>query len=197
MPIAMRCSPTDDEFVATHSVPTPRRRPLISLVAAATLALGLAACSTTDGTGGGASGTGGAGSGSGVTGSGLGGVDSRSASQFREALAREGVSDRVLFATDSSDLSAEARALVERWARLMNQYSGVKTTIEGHADERGTREYNLALGERRAVAVRNYLTSLGVRQRVDTVSYGKEKPAVVGASEASWSQNRRGVLLVE
>lgn len=179
------------------SVPglTRRRFPALAAFAVAA-AMGLAACSTTDGSGGAGGGEGastaGRGVDRGVTGAALSG------DQLREALAREGVSDRVLFGYDSSDLSPEARATVEKWARILNQAGGTRVVIEGHCDERGTREYNLALGERRAVAVRNYLTSLGVNgARMQTISYGKEKPVVVGSSEQSWAQNRRGVLAVE
>ena len=79
----------------------------------------------------------------------------------------------------------------------MAQYPNLNITVEGHADERGTREYNLALGERRANAVKNYLVALGVDpRRVTTVSFGKERPAVPGANDAAWSQNRRGVTKV-
>jgi peptidoglycan-associated lipoprotein len=87
---------------------------------------------------------------------------------------------------------------VEKWARVLNQAGGTRVAIEGHCDERGTREYNLALGERRANSVRNYLTSLGIpAARVQTISFGKEKPVVVGSNEQSWAQNRRGVLAID
>jgi peptidoglycan-associated lipoprotein len=163
-------------------------------------ALALGACSTTDGTGGTAGGTGNAGTGAGGAGSvdrgALGPV--LNADQLREALARQGVSDRILFGYDSADLTADARATIEKWARILNQAGGTRVVIEGHCDERGTREYNLALGERRATAVRNYLTSVGIAAtRVQTISYGKEKPVVVASNEASWSQNRRGVLAID
>ena len=79
----------------------------------------------------------------------------------------------------------------------MKQYSNVTLTVEGHCDERGTREYNIALGERRAQAMKNYLIGLGVAaDRLSTISYGKERPAVLGSSEAAWSQNRRAVAVV-
>lgn len=107
------------------------------------------------------------------------------------------VGDRVFFDFDKSDLKPEARRTIERWAAWLKQYPNVTVTIEGHCDERGTREYNLALGERRANAAKNFLTSLGVdARRVSTISYGKERPAVVGSNEAAWSQNRRGVMVV-
>jgi peptidoglycan-associated lipoprotein len=164
--------------------------------------LALGACSTTDGTGGTAGGAGsGAGGGAGGGGAGI----DRAAlgpvlnpDQLREALAREGVSDRILFGYDSSDLTPAARATIEKWARILTQAGGTRVVIEGHCDERGTREYNLALGERRATAVRNYLTSIGVAAaRVQTISYGKEKPVVVASNEQSWAQNRRGVLAID
>ena len=80
----------------------------------------------------------------------------------------------------------------------MKQYPSVSIMVEGHADERGTREYNIALGEKRASAVRNYLIANGVEpSRLQTISYGKERPAVMGAEETSWAQNRRGVLVVQ
>lgn len=108
------------------------------------------------------------------------------------------VGDRVFFETDSSDLTASARVTLENQATWLRQYPSLGVTIEGHADERGTREYNLALGERRASAARNYLIALGVApSRINTISYGKERPAVPGSNDASWSQNRRGVTKVQ
>lgn len=108
------------------------------------------------------------------------------------------VGDRVFFGYDRSDLTPDARSTLERQAQWLSQYQNVSIVIEGHADERGTREYNLALGERRASAVRNYLIALGVSPtRIRTISYGKERPAVVGSNPAAWAQNRRGVTVVE
>ena len=107
------------------------------------------------------------------------------------------VGDRVFFDTDRSDLSGAARGTLDRQAAWLQQYASVAVTVEGHADERGTREYNLALGERRANSVRNYLVSLGIpASRITTVSYGKERPAVVGSNPQAWSQNRRGVTVI-
>lgn len=107
------------------------------------------------------------------------------------------VGDRVLFEYDSSDLTPEARRTLERQAAWLRRFSDVKVTIEGHCDERGTREYNLALGERRANAVSNFLVALGVdSSRVRTISYGKERPVALGSNDTAWSQNRRGVTLV-
>lgn len=108
------------------------------------------------------------------------------------------VGDRVYFGYDQNDLTAEARTQIERQAQWLKQYGNVNVMVEGHCDERGTREYNLALGEKRATAVRNYLIAQGVSaNRVQSISYGKERPAVMGADETSWAQNRRGVLVVQ
>jgi peptidoglycan-associated lipoprotein len=108
------------------------------------------------------------------------------------------VGDRVFFAYNESDLSSEARATLDRQAAWLKKYGTVNITVEGHCDERGTREYNLALGERRATAVKNYLVADGIGAgRVKTISYGKERPAVVGSNEAAWAQNRRGVTVVQ
>ncbi|MFC7333292.1 peptidoglycan-associated lipoprotein Pal [Rhodocista pekingensis] len=107
------------------------------------------------------------------------------------------VGDRVFFGFDRFDLTPEATATLDRQAAWLKQYPNVTVTVEGHADERGTREYNLALGERRATAVKNYLTALGVdTARVQTISYGKERPAVLGSDESAWAQNRRGVTVI-
>lgn len=107
------------------------------------------------------------------------------------------VGDRIFFATDSYQLDSEARTILDGQAGWLNQNSGSYITIEGHADERGTREYNLALGERRASAVKNYLTALGVdASRVNVVSYGKERPAVPGSNPTAWAQNRRAVTKI-
>ncbi len=107
------------------------------------------------------------------------------------------VGDRVFYDYDSNDLRPEARATVEALAVWMNSYPATTIAVEGHADERGTREYNLALGERRANSVRDYLVALGVGpNRLSTISYGKERPAVLGSNEEAWAQNRRGVFVV-
>lgn len=107
------------------------------------------------------------------------------------------VGDRVFFGYDRFDLTPEARATLEKQAQWINQYAGLSLTVEGHSDERGTREYNLALGERRANSVKNYLIALGVdAARVETISYGKERPAVPGSDDTSYAQNRRGVTKI-
>lgn len=110
----------------------------------------------------------------------------------------QNVGDRVFFDFDSSTLSTDARAVLDRQSAWLGKYSAVKVTVEGHCDERGTREYNLALGERRASAVRNYLVAKGVpADRVNTISYGKERPEVVGSNDSAWARNRRGVTTVQ
>jgi peptidoglycan-associated lipoprotein len=107
------------------------------------------------------------------------------------------VGDRVFFDFDRYELKPEARNTVERWAGWLKKYPQVTAAIEGHADERGTREYNLGLGERRATSARNYLIALGVnRDRLRTISYGKERPVCTASNEACWTQNRRAVLMV-
>jgi peptidoglycan-associated lipoprotein len=111
---------------------------------------------------------------------------------------QKNVGDRVFFDTDKIDVKPEGRTTLERQAEWLKRYPNVTVTIEGHADERGTREYNLALGDRRATSVKNILASLGVDpRRLHTISYGKERPAVVGSNEAAWAQNRRGVTVVD
>ena len=107
------------------------------------------------------------------------------------------VGDRVFFGFDSFDLTGEGQDILNRQAEWLNTYPNTGIVVEGHADERGTREYNLALGERRAVAVKNYLVALGIdASRIETISYGKERPAVVGSNEGAWSRNRRGVTVI-
>lgn len=107
------------------------------------------------------------------------------------------VGDRVFFLTDSTSLTQQARSILERQAQWLVRYPNYPITIEGHADERGTREYNLALGARRAAATRDYLTARGVpRNRIRTISYGKERPVAVCNDISCWSQNRRAVTLL-
>ena len=107
------------------------------------------------------------------------------------------VGDRVFFDTNSSELSPQARATLDKQAQWLNEYSRYAFTIEGHADERGTREYNIALGARRAQTVREYLVSRGVTaQRMRTISYGKERPVAVCNDISCWSQNRRAVTVL-
>ena len=107
------------------------------------------------------------------------------------------IGDTVLFAFDSSQLSADDMATLDRQAAFLNANPSYRVKIEGHADERGTREYNLALGERRASATRDYLVARGVDgSRIRIVSYGKERPAVVGSNEDAWAKNRRAVTVL-
>ena len=106
-------------------------------------------------------------------------------------------SDRVFFDTDSYSLDAQSRTTLDAQAAWLTRNAAVRVTIEGHADERGTREYNLALGDRRANSARDYLQSRGVAAaRMQTISWGKERPAVDGHDESAWSQNRRAVTVV-
>ncbi len=107
------------------------------------------------------------------------------------------VGDRVFFDFDRYDLKPEGRSTVEALAAWLNSFPAVTLTLEGHADERGTREYNLALGERRANAVKDYLIALGINAgRLTTISYGEERPAVPGSYEEAWAQNRRSQFVV-
>lgn len=107
------------------------------------------------------------------------------------------VGDRVFFDYDSAVLSPVATETLDRQGAWLRQYPAITVTVEGHADERGTREYNLAIGDRRATAVRNYLLALNVPpEQVLTISYGEERPADAGADEAAWANNRRAVTVV-
>ena len=108
------------------------------------------------------------------------------------------VGDRVFFGYDQYDLTPEAQHTLDLQAEWLKRYPNVNIQIAGHCDERGTREYNLALGYRRANAVRSYLVALGVpASRISTISYGKERPAVLGDNPSAWAQNRRGVAEVQ
>lgn len=110
---------------------------------------------------------------------------------------RVNVGDTVHFEYNKSDIRDEDRAILQRQAAWLQKYPQVRVTIEGNCDERGTREYNLALGARRASAVKEYLVSLGVSPaRVDTISYGKERPVCTESTESCWAQNRRGVTTI-
>jgi len=108
------------------------------------------------------------------------------------------VGDRVFFETDSSELTEQSRATLDKQAQWLNNYNRYSFTIEGHADERGTREYNIALGARRAQTVREYLVSRSIAaQRMRTISYGKERPVAVCDDISCWSQNRRAVTVLD
>lgn len=105
--------------------------------------------------------------------------------------------DTIYFDTDRYNIDSEDAAALRRQAEYMLQYPDARATVEGHADERGTRDYNLALGERRANAARNYLVSLGVQDnRLTTVSYGEERPVATGSNEGAWARNRRAVTVM-
>ncbi|WP_417584619.1 peptidoglycan-associated lipoprotein Pal [Pelagibacterium sp.] len=150
----------------------------------AVLLVALAACARTPTTGVGNIGTGP---------DGMGGGGSPGSQQ--EFLVSVG--DRVFFETDSSVLTADAQATLNKQSQWLQQYPQYRIVIEGHADERGTREYNIALGARRATAVVNYLVSRGIPQdRLSTVSYGKERPVAICNDISCWSQNRRSVTVL-
>ncbi|MDA9194294.1 peptidoglycan-associated lipoprotein Pal [Alphaproteobacteria bacterium] len=117
--------------------------------------------------------------------------------QMSDAEKLAQVGNSVYFGFDSSELTGKAQAILDRQAAFLNVNPTMVVIIEGHADERGTREYNLALGDRRAVAVRDYLLAKGLNAaRVRTVSYGKERPAVSGSTEGSWEFNRRAATVL-
>ena len=108
------------------------------------------------------------------------------------------VGDRVLFDYDSAKLDTSAKILLDGQSRFLRANTDLNFIIEGHCDERGTREYNLALGEQRATAVRDYLVIQGIDpDRIKVISYGKEKPAVVGSNNMAWSKNRRAVTVID
>jgi peptidoglycan-associated lipoprotein len=171
----------------------------------------IAACETAPsqsglaGGAGGAGGVGGAGgagagmgAGAGGAGTGLGG-DGTGGSLTSQALAQElaSVGDTVYFEFDEYGLTSDDRIVLERQAALLMRSPSLGVRIEGHTDERGTREYNLALGDRRSNSVKDYLMVLGVDpSRITTVSYGEERPAVPGSDEGAWAKNRRAVTLI-
>jgi peptidoglycan-associated lipoprotein len=151
-------------------------RSSIALAAALALALGLGACAHNNDN----------------LASGYGAAGLGSVQEFNQT-----VGDRVFFDTDQTDLSATAQATLDKQAAWLNQYNRYSFTIEGHADERGTREYNFALGARRAQATHDYLVAKGVAaSRMKTISYGKERPVAVCDDIACWSQNRRAVTVL-
>ena len=156
------------------------------LMLAGLLAAGLSACARDPGAVGSVEGGFGAGSAT------AGALDPRSVEFFNVE-----VGDRVFYAFDSSTLDATAQQTLMRQAQWLAQNPAVTVTIEGHTDERGTREYNLALGARRAQAARDFLAAQGVSpNRMRTVSFGKERPVALGSNEAAWAQNRRAVTIV-
>ena len=112
--------------------------------------------------------------------------------QALQKAIQDGLVKPVFFNYDSAELSAEAKSTLEENSRWFRQYPDAGITVEGHCDERGSDEYNLALGESRALAAKNYLVSLGISARqLSVISYGEEKPAVMGSNEAAWAKNRR------
>lgn len=126
---------------------------------------------------------------------GLGGTGAAvpgSQADFVASVAR----DRVFFDTDQYNIDASDRATLDSQAAWLRRYPNVRVTVEGHADERGTRDYNIALGQRRAEAARNYLVSAGIdAARIAVISYGKERPEALGSDESAWAQNRRAVTV--
>jgi peptidoglycan-associated lipoprotein len=127
-----------------------------------------------------------------------GGDTARDVAPGSVAEFQQRVGDRVFFDLDSSQLRPDGRETLNKQAAWLKQYAQYAITVEGHADERGTREYNLALGARRAQAVASYLAAQGLPAgRLKTISYGKERPEVVGSDEGAWSRNRRGVTTLQ
>ena len=173
---------------------------IIKLLTGALLVFFLAACSTTPKDTADSSGSGSSSSSSEVSSSGSDSSSDASSASIEPGSQEDlivNVGDRVFFNYDSSELDSDAQELLQDQVAWLKQYSGVSVIIEGHCDERGTREYNLALGEKRAQSVKNYLIGLGISSdRVSTISYGKERPAVVGSNDGAWAQNRRSVTLV-
>ncbi|HLG49449.1 MAG TPA: peptidoglycan-associated lipoprotein Pal [Reyranella sp.] len=111
---------------------------------------------------------------------------------------KQNVGDRVFFDTDLSNIREDGRGTLAKQAEWLKKYTNYPITIEGKCDERGTREYNLALGERRANAVRQYLVAQGIpASRIKTISYGKERPEVVGSDEGAWARNRVGITTLQ
>lgn len=168
---------------------------ILSLLAALVL---VAACTTgADESASGSSDGGASASSSGNGGSSVssGGIDEIAEGSERDFLVNVG--DRIFFDFDQSDLRSDAQSTLAKQAAWLLKFPQVTIQVEGHCDERGTREYNLALGERRANSVKEYLVSLGVSaDRISTISYGKERPAVEGSNNEAWAQNRRGVTRI-
>ncbi len=168
---------------------------IITLFAALGL---LAACETAPNTSGDADGTGASSSTATSSSTASSSADSGSSSEqmtISEELIQIG--DRVLFGFDSYELTSDAKSILDNQASFLASNPSVRITIEGHCDERGTREYNLALGESRASATRDYLVAQGVNPaRIKIISYGKERPAVIGSNEDAWRFNRRAVSVI-
>ena len=170
----------------------PTRRGL-SLAAALSAAILLGACANNKTALQGELGAGGGALGAGMGGAGMGAAAPGSSQDFVV-----NVGDRVLFQMDSTELTPQARTTLDRQAQWMRQYPRYTAMVEGHADERGTREYNLALSARRSTVVRDYLVSRGVDPaRLRQISYGKERPVALCDDESCWSQNRRSVTVLD
>jgi peptidoglycan-associated lipoprotein len=145
----------------------------------------------------GADGTGVDGTGAGAGAGTPGGVGTTALPGSRADFLQSVMADRVLFATDSHTIDDRARSILDSQAAWLQRNPAVRVTIEGHADERGTREYNLALGDRRANAAKNYLAARGIAaSRMATISWGKERPVAEGSDESAWAQNRRAVTIL-
>jgi peptidoglycan-associated lipoprotein len=156
----------------------------IRLAAALTAALAIAACSKTPDP-------------NAAGGLGAGGVGAGAATPGSQQDFVVNVGDRVFFETDSTDLTPQAQATLDKQSRWLAQYPRYSITVEGHADERGTREYNFALGAKRAEVTKNYLAARGIQaSRIRTISYGKERPVAVCNDISCWSQNRRAVTVL-
>jgi peptidoglycan-associated lipoprotein len=175
------------------------RLKIVGLMAALLL---VAACETTPDASSGSSNSSGGKTGTGINGGSGVGIDGQA---LKNPNAKPGsvedfvdnVGDRVWFGFDSAEVSDEGRAILDKQAAWLKEYGSTNITVEGHCDERGTREYNLALGQKRASSVKRYLIAAGVpASRVDTVSYGKERPEATGSSDEAWAQNRRGVSVI-
>ncbi len=124
-------------------------------------------------------------------------INEQAEAKIEEKVEEIEVKDRVLFDYDSSELKSEAKSILSTQAQWLQSDSSIKIIVEGHCDERGTREYNIALGEKRADSVRNYLVSKGVdKSRIKVVSYGKEKPEFFGSNPSVWAKNRRAVTVI-
>ncbi|MCL2715274.1 MAG: peptidoglycan-associated lipoprotein Pal [Alphaproteobacteria bacterium] len=166
--------------------------PGLKLVAVLAVALSVGACANRSGVLGGAGGPGGPG---GYGTDGLGGIAAAPGSQQDFVV---NVGDRVFFESDQTELTPQAVATLEKQVQWLQMYPRYSFTIEGHADERGTREYNIALGARRAQSVRSFLVSRGISgNRMRTISYGKERPVAVCNDISCWSQNRRAVTVLD
>jgi len=157
----------------------------LRFLSAFTALLLLAACSSSPQTGGAAGSEGAA-----------GGISAPRPGTQEDLVANVG--DRVFFDFNKWNVRPDQRATLDKQAAWLKRFPQVTVTIEGHCDERGTREYNLALGAKRAAAAKNYLVAAGINpNRIDTISYGKERPEVVGSNEDAWRQNRRAVTVVK